>query len=842
MIEKARRFYRGPNIFHPGSGLLVDLHEIKDDFESQVNLATSAKIKIREICDFLGIDFADRSSAAFLGKSTVDVFIFISSLVNKSLHFPCSTPFVIYKRAKSARVFFPGEHKQILEWVFSIVHSVFDDQGTTSDTPPDYSSKVISDSPLRVAGSTETFLDLLALDNAAKKMNLPSQIVWSSKPAIHIGEGCRSVGIMGRVSHSSAATSLLSDTAIQHQLRSQGVTIWQDQSRTNPTKWQSIDITDSQIFLEVSKSTVSALQFGPFKSRQDGEAWIKALAEKNDDLDVMAFPVGSKVSLLVINGVIICGLQRRQHSLTSEQVLQLISGISSAENPETEGSLKVPCAVPRDIPRMIRAQYLAVAQSLDFSACSRIDPPGIRLGASGKERYIDVTKALSEGYQTLASKCHQISKHNLLQLDLVVTNRNAEELILVDILTAPDLTPFLAYEINQNTSKTILKISTPKRSLGAIPKVLVTGSYGKTTTAKMIEAALLRLGRNVACATTQGSWINGQQVLSEDSAGGSAALSLLRDRQADVGVFEMAHGGLLYEGLGINECEVGILLNIRDNHVGTGTIRSIRQIQFAKSLVVKHARDLAILNASDHHCMEILPQLSARKIALVASSAQEQVRAHAQRKGIAGWLDGDTLYIWSNGMLEVSHSFSSLHVSLGGMFREVAVNVLSAAITLIHLGTPPGHVFKLLNEFSSNETENPGRNNIKRGQPFTLFESHADGPFALSAIIPSALAMATGHKRALLTAAGDRSDSFIRQAAVVVAGNFNDYFLTDWIELRGRQPGEVPKILRQGLLDAGVPDDHIKIFSPAEAVRRAKFNLREEDLLFSVLYPMKIPE
>lgn len=842
MIEKARRFYRGPNIFHPGSGLLVDLHDINDDFESQVNLATSAKIRIRDICDSLGINFADRSPAAFLGKSTVDAFICTSGLVSKSLHFPCSTPFVIYKRETSARVFFPGEHKQVLEWVFNIAYSVFNDQRTTSDTLSDYESKVISDPPLGAAGSAETFLDLLALESAAKKMNLPNQIVWNSKPAIHIGEGCRSVGIMGRMPHSSAAPSLLSDAAILNQLRSQGVAIWPDHGRANTTKWQSIDITDSKISLEVSKSTVSALQFGPFKSVQDGQDWIKALAEKNDDLDVKVFPVGSKVSLLIINGVIICGLQRRQHSLTFEQVLQLFSVISSAENPKTKGRRQMLRAVPGDIPTMFRAQYLAVAQSLDLSACSRIDPPGITLSASGKERYIDVTSSLTDGYQTLASKCHQISKHNLLQLDLVVTNRGLKELSVVDILTAPDLTPFLAYEIKQNASKTILRISAQNCSLGAIPKVLVTGSYGKTTTAKMIEAALSRLGRNVACTTTQGSWINSQQVLSEDSAGGSAALSLLRDRQADVGVFEMAHGGLLYEGLGINECEVGILLNIRDNHVGTGTIRSIRQIQSAKSLVVKHARDLAILNASDHHCMEILPQLRARKIALVSSSPQKQVRAHAQSKGIAGWLDGDTLYIWSDGMLEASYSFSSLHVSLGGMFREVAVNVLSAAITLIHLGTSPGHVFELLNEFSSNETENPGRNNIKRGLPFTLFESHADGDFALNAIVPSALAMATGYKRALLTAAGDRSDSFMRQVAEAVAGNFDDYFLTDWIELRGRRPGEVPKILRQGLRDAGVPDDSIKIFSPSEAVRKAKLNLREQDLLFSILYPMKIPE
>jgi len=71
------------------------------------------------------------------------------------------------------------------------------------------------------------------------------------------------------------------------------------------------------------------------------------------------------------------------------------------------------------------------------------------------------------------------------------------------------------------------------------------------------------------------------------------------------------------------------------------------------------------------------------------------------------------------------------------------VNILSTAITLIRLGTPPDHVFKLLREFSSNAIEILGQNLIKIGLPFTLLESHANGSFGVNSVISGALAMAT---------------------------------------------------------------------------------------------------
>lgn len=82
---------------------------------------------------------------------------------------------------------------------------------------------------------------------------------------------------------------------------------------------------------------------------------------------------------------------------------------------------------------------------------------------------------------------------------------------------------------------------------------------------------------------------------------------------------------------------------------------------------------------------------------------------------------------------------------------------------------------------------------------------------------------------------GNRPDDFLREGARAAAGHFDSYICSDWDELRGRKPGEVARILAQGLAQEGVPDSCVTVApSHDEALDLAFSRVRPGDLLVVV--------
>jgi cyanophycin synthetase len=89
-----------------------------------------------------------------------------------------------------------------------------------------------------------------------------------------------------------------------------------------------------------------------------------------------------------------------------------------------------------------------------------------------------------------------------------------------------------------------------------------------------------------------------------------------------------------------------------------------------------------------------------------------------------------------------------------------------------------------------------------------------------------------GKKLVVLAGPGDRRDEDIREIALKAAGRFAHYFCRRDDSLRGRTDEEVPRILRETLLAAGVPDKQITVIADEQrAVDAALRMARQGDLL-----------
>src|ERR1700688_3921095 len=119
----------------------------------------------------------------------------------------------------------------------------------------------------------------------------------------------------------------------------------------------------------------------------------------------------------------------------------------------------------------------------------------------------------------------------------------------------------------QYVAKAVIDMLFPQGTPARIPIIAVTGSNGKTTTARMIAHIVKGLGHKVGMTTTDGIYIDGRLVKQSDASGPRSARMVLQNPRVDFAVFEVARGGILREGLGYRAHDVAVVLNVTGDHL-----------------------------------------------------------------------------------------------------------------------------------------------------------------------------------------------------------------------------------------------------------------------------------
>jgi cyanophycin synthetase len=153
----------------------------------------------------------------------------------------------------------------------------------------------------------------------------------------------------------------------------------------------------------------------------------------------------------------------------------------------------------------------------------------------------------------------------------------------------------------RNVAGAILDMLYPPGSPATIPVIAVTGTNGKTTTTRLIAHLFRSTGRVIGTTTTDGVYLQNRLVVEGDMTGPFAANVVLSNPTTEVAVLETARGGILRGGLGFDECDVGVVLNVSADHLGIGGIHTLEQLAEVKSVIpaVVKRRGAAVLNADD---------------------------------------------------------------------------------------------------------------------------------------------------------------------------------------------------------------------------------------------------
>jgi len=378
----------------------------------------------------------------------------------------------------------------------------------------------------------------------------------------------------------------------------------------------------------------------------------------------------------------------------------------------------------------------------------------------------------------------------------------------------------------------------PPGSPSRIPIASITGTNGKTTTTRMVAHIEKMAGNSVGVATSDGVYIDGHLTVPGDMTGPTAARMVLRDRGVDVAVLETARGGLLRAGMGYRNCDVGAVLNVAADHLGLKGIDTVEELARVKRTVIEVATDTAVLNADDPLCLKMADYSQAECVCYVTMNPRHPlVREHIEADGRAVVLEEGisghmiTVYDQSNHipLLWTHH----IPATLEGKAIHNVQNAMFAAAIAYSMDVGLDDIRQGLRTFDNTYFQAPGRLNIYDEHPFKVILDYAHNPHAVQAIVRLIDNLgAEGKKICVVAAPGDRRDEDIREIAEHCAGHFDRYICRRDDRLRGREPGEVPELLRDALIAAGVDEASIEVIpDEQEAIHAALSQAETGDLL-----------
>ena len=404
----------------------------------------------------------------------------------------------------------------------------------------------------------------------------------------------------------------------------------------------------------------------------------------------------------------------------------------------------------------------------------------------------------------------------------------------------------------QYVAKPVIDMLFPPGSPSRIPIVAVTGSNGKTTTARMIAHIMKGMGRKVGMTSTDGIFVDGRPVRRGDMSGPKSASTVLQNPTVDFAVFEVARGGILREGLGYQRNDVAVVLNVTGDHLGLGGITSIRQLAAVKQVVVEAVprSGTAVLNADDPLVAAMGRHCSGSVIYFSTDPENEMIRRQASRGRRAVTLEpgrNGEMIVLRQGRKSMPLVWTHLvPATFEGRARMNVQNALAAAAASWVAGAHLHDIRQGLRTFSTSYFMAPGRLNMFEMDGYRVLVDYAHNPPAVRALgeFVERLAepspggrrgLVPGRRVGVVATAGDRRDDDIVELGRVAAGYFDALVIREDANPRGRPRGETASLIERGVGEAmrdGARCTQVEVITnELEATRHALDMGREGDLI-----------
>ena len=377
-----------------------------------------------------------------------------------------------------------------------------------------------------------------------------------------------------------------------------------------------------------------------------------------------------------------------------------------------------------------------------------------------------------------------------------------------------------------------------------IPTVLITGTNGKSTSVRLLEAVIECSGFVSGAASTDGVRVAGQTVEKGDYSGPEGAKAVLRNHDVEVAALEVARGGLLRRGVPIKGANAAVITNVAEDHLGEYGIYSLAELVQAKFVIRKALADdgTLVLNADDSGIVEYSKGISQAVCWFTLDENNPVVRQHIGAGGVACFLEGGQIVYAATCGTERIMNIEDIPITMKGAARYNIANCLNAISLAKMLNLSNSAIRDALSRFGGSFRENPGRGNFIHIDGVTVLMDFAHNPHGMKAIIEMIRQVPARRRLILVGQAGDRSNGDIRALVEATAVLEFDRVIAAEIPkyLRGRESGEVPGLIRSAFEELGIGRDDVEL-SPdyLSGVRSALEWSQSGDLLLLLVLDQK---
>ncbi|MGJ7489038.1 cyanophycin synthetase [Variovorax sp. ZT4R33] len=367
---------------------------------------------------------------------------------------------------------------------------------------------------------------------------------------------------------------------------------------------------------------------------------------------------------------------------------------------------------------------------------------------------------------------------------------------------------------------------------GRIPVVAITGTNGKTTTARLVNHLLASSGLRTGMTNTDGVWVDGRQTDSGDCSGPKSARNVLLHPEVDAAVFEVARGGVLREGLGFDRCQVAVVTNIGSgDHLGLNYITTVEDLAVLKRVIVRNvaSNGYAVLNAADPNVAAMAASCPGHIIFFTADRQHPVMATHRAQGKRTVYIDRDAL-IAAEGSWRERVPLRDVPITRNGTLPFQLENVMAATAAAWAVGLDWDTIRSGLLSFKNDAAGVPGRFNMMEYRGATVIADYGHNTDAMKALVAAVDTLPATRRSVVISGAGDRRDCDIRDQTAILGEAFDDVILYQDAAQRGRADGEVMALLRQGLQGAGRTRHVEEIRGEFTAIDRALERLQPGDL------------
>jgi len=455
------------------------------------------------------------------------------------------------------------------------------------------------------------------------------------------------------------------------------------------------------------------------------------------------------------------------------------------------------------------------------------------LSAGG--RAVDVTDDVHPMIRSMAERISQMVGLNVMGIDMIAPSLH-EPLCegcagVIEINAAPGFRMHLSPSEGtpRNVAANVIDMLFPPGSKHMVPIVAVTGTNGKTTTVRLISHILGLNGKNVGMTSTDAVVIDNVPILEGDYSGPGGAKTVLMDSTLDHAVLEVARGGLLRRGLGYDESDVGILLNVTSDHLGEGGINTLEDLARLKAVVVETVKPTghAVLNADDPLVLPYQNETKGKVILFSLDPANPALKENLKKGNMNVTCKDGSMVIQKGGWTSTVAKVVEIPITYNGKALFNVLNAMAAVAATSALGLNEKQIRAGLVSFSPSIGLSPGRMNIMEVDNFKAVIDYGHNMGAIKATGELLPHLAPGRKIRMASGTGNRRDEDVVEYGLTLSKYYDHVVLTD-TDRRGKAPGVVAELVHQGLLQGGFSEDQITLVLDGREATRAALDMAEK--------------